>query len=242
MIIDGHLTLLPDVDVGKVIAEMDEAGIKRAIISPANDEIAVNNSEGNARTLKIVKANPDRFYAYATSNPWFGKKAVETLKAALDSGAVGLKINSSLQGFSLIDPIIYPLIEAVAESGTFIYAHTGTPINALPLQLRVLARRYPSVNFIMGRSGRTDFRTDAIPTLKAQRNIFADTSHDYPLTGLANTFMSVGADQMIFCSDSPYETQKFGVECVKAMSISKVDRDTIFRRNLVGLLLKRVAH
>lgn len=239
MIIDGHLTLLPDVDIGKLIAEMDEAGIKRAIISPANDEIAVNNSEGNARILKIVANNPDRFYAYATSNPWFGKSAVETLKIALESGAVGLKINSSLQGFSLIDPIIYPLIETVAESGTFIYAHTGTPINALPLQLRVLARRFPSVNFIMGRSGRTDFRTDAIPTLMAQRNIFADTSHDYPHTGLANTFNSIGANQMIFCSDAPYETQKFGVECVKAMSISKVDRDAIFRRNLVGLLLGR---
>lgn len=239
MIIDGHLTLLPDADIGKLIAEMDEVGIKRAIISPANNEIAVNNLEGNARILKIVASNPDRFYAYATSNPWFGKSAVETLKAALESGAVGLKINSSLQGFSLIDPIIYPLVEAVAESGTFIYAHTGTPINALPLQLRVLARRYPSVNFIMGRSGRTDFRTDAIPTLKAQRNIFADTSHDYPQTGLANTFNSVGADQMIFCSDSPYETQKFGVECVRAMPISKIDGDAIFRRNLVGLLIGR---
>ena len=237
MIIDGHLTLLPDADIGKLIADMDEAGIKRAIISPADNEIAVNNSEGNDRILKVVAANPDRFYAYATSNPWFGKRAVETLKEAMESGAVGLKINSSLQGFSLIDPIVNPLVEAVAEAGTFIYAHTGTPINALPLQLRVLARRFPSVNFIMGRSGRTDFRTDAIPTLKAQKNIFAGTSHDYPHTGLANTFNSVGAGQMIFCSDSPYETQKFGVECVKAMSISKDDKDGIFRRNLVGLLV-----
>ena len=42
---------------------------------------------------------------------------------------------------------------------------------------------------------------------------------------------------MIFCSDSPSETQKFGVECVKAMTISKDDKDAIFRRNLVGLLV-----
>lgn len=238
MIIDGHITLLPHSDIGKLIAEMDEAGIERAILSPADHEIAVNNSEGNARILKVVATYPGRFYAYATSNPWFGKSSVETLKAALESGAIGLKINSSLQGFSLIDPIIYPLVEAVAEAESFIYAHTGTPINALPLQLRVLARRYPSINFIMGRSGRTDFRTDVIPALKAQKNLFADTSHDYPHTGLANTFNSVGASQMIFCSDSPYETQKFGVECVKAMAISKDDRDAIFRRNLVGLLMK----
>lgn len=237
MIIDGHITLLPHTDIGKLMAEMDETGIKRAILSPADDEIAVNNSEGNDRILKVVSAHPDRFYAYATSNPWFGKKARETLKVAVNSGAVGLKINSSLQGFSLLDPIVNPLVEAVAEAGIFIYAHTGTPVNALPLQLRVLARRYPHVNFIMGRSGRTDFRTDAIPALKAQKNIFADTSHDYPHTGLANTFSSVGAAQMIFCSDSPYETQKFGVECVRAMVISKDDRDAIFRRNLVGLLV-----
>ena len=236
MIIDGHITLLPHTDIGKLMVEMDKAGVKRAILSPADHEVAVNNYEGNNRILKVVAANPDRFYAYATSNPWFGKRAVETLKAAMDSGAVGLKINSSLQGFTLLDPIVYPLIEAVAEAGIFIYAHTGTPVNALPLQLRVLARRYPHVNFIMGRSGRTDFRTDAIPALRAQKNIFADTSHDYPHTGLANTFSSVGAAQMIFCSDSPYETPKFGVECVKAMAISKDDKDAIFRRNLVGLL------
>jgi uncharacterized protein len=237
MIIDGHITLLPNADVGKIIANMDEAGIKRAVLSPADHEIAVNNFEGNSRVLKVVGKNPDRFYAYATSNPWFGKSSVETLKAAMKSGAVGLKINSSLQGFTLLDPVVYPLVEAVAEAGTFIYAHTGTPVNALPLQLRVLARRYPHVNFIMGRSGRTDFRTDAIPTLQTQKNIFADTAHDYPHTGLANTFNSVGSDQMIFCSDSPYETQKFGVECVKAMTISKDDKDAIFRRNLVGLLV-----
>ena len=31
MIIDGHITLLPDADVGKLIAEMDEAGIENII-------------------------------------------------------------------------------------------------------------------------------------------------------------------------------------------------------------------
>jgi predicted TIM-barrel fold metal-dependent hydrolase len=92
MIIDGHITLLPNADVGKIIADMDEAGIKRAILSPADHEVAVNNFEGNSRVLKVVGKNPDRFYAYATSNPWFGKNSVETLKAAMKSGAVGLKM------------------------------------------------------------------------------------------------------------------------------------------------------
>ena len=126
----------------------------------------------------------------------------------------------------------------ISKSEIPVYFHTGTPVNALPLQLSVLAQKYPSVNFIMGRSGRTDFRTDAIPAMRASSNIFADTCHDYPDTGLLALRDNIGFKRLIFTSDYPVETMDFGRSAISAMKIPDSEKEQILGGNFAKLTAK----
>ena len=116
-VIDGHVVVDHAVAASDVLEAMTTAGIDVSLLSPADDEVAVRNREGNERILNLAGRNPERLVAYAVANPWFGAKAVAELDRALTAGARAVKVNSSLQGFLLMDPIIDPLIQVAADHG-----------------------------------------------------------------------------------------------------------------------------
>jgi uncharacterized protein len=235
-VVDGHVVVDHGVSAGDILRTMDACGVDIALISPADDEVAVRNGDGNRRMMSLAAAAPDRLFAYAVANPWFGPDAVHELERAFAAGARALKINSSLQGFLLLDPIVDPLVEVARAHGVPVYAHTGTPVHALPLQLAELASRFPEVSFLMGRSGRTDFRGDAPTTVAMVPNVFADTSHDYGVTGLTNMYRAVGADRMVFCSDEPFATCQEGLRAVRTVAMSEEERASVLGGNLLTLL------
>jgi predicted TIM-barrel fold metal-dependent hydrolase len=235
-VIDAHVVLEHDTSAADVLAAMDEQRIDVSLLSPADDEIAVRNREGNDRVLAIAAADPQRLRAYAVANPWFGADAARELDRALTAGACAFKINASLQGFLLLDQIIDPLVQVAQDHGVPVYAHTGTPVHALPLQLAELASRFPDVAFVMGRSGRPDFRTDAPTALQLAPNLYADTSHDYGVTGLTNMYQSFGAGRMVFCSDHPYATRAEGRRAVAAIDMNETDRAAVLGGTMAGLL------
>jgi uncharacterized protein len=239
-VIDAHVVLAHGASATDVTTEMDAFGIDVTLLSPFDDEIAVRNREGNERVLGIAAANPQRLQAYAVANPWFGADAVRELDRALTAGACAFKINSSLQGFLLLDEIVDPLIRVAQDHGVPVYAHTGTPVQALPLQLAELASRFPDVAFVMGRSGRTDFRTDAPTALQLASNLYADTSHDYGATGLTNTYQSFGATRMVFCSDHPFATRADGLRAVGAVDMTDADRAAVLGGTMAGLLPREI--
>jgi uncharacterized protein len=236
-IVDGHFVVSHDETADDVLRAMDVCGVDIALVSPADDEVAARNREGNDRVLALCEHAPERLLPYAVASPWFGAAAVRELDRAFSAGARALKINSALQGFLLLDAIVDPLIEVARAHGVLVYAHTGTPVHALPLQLAELACRFPDVSFIMGRSGRTDFRGDAPTTLAMAPNVFADTSHDYGVTGLTNMFRAVGAQRMVFCSDQPYATAAEGLRAVRAVAMTDSERSRILGGNLLARLV-----
>jgi hypothetical protein len=233
-IVDGHRIVDHDVTAGDVLRSLDACGVDMALLSPADDEIAVRNRDGNERLLALCGAAPERLLAYAVANPWFGGDAARELNRALTAGAKAVKINSALQGFMLLDSIVDSLVDVARAHGVPVYAHTGTPVHALPLQLAELACRFPDVAFIMGRSGRTDFRGDAPTAMAMAPNIFADTSHDYGVTGLTNMYRAVGARRMVFCSDEPYATAAEGLRAVRAISMSSAEQASVLGANLLA--------
>lgn len=163
MIVDGHCHLghgrLKRQSADELLREMDRWGVDRAVICPVEEQIILHNHEGNLAMLEAMRAHPDRFVGFAVANPWYGEKAVEELRWALGEGLRGLKLDSARQGFFLCSPLVYPLLEVVAEWGLPVYCHTATPIYALPMQLRWLAAEFPQVPFIMGHGA---FRTTGL--------------------------------------------------------------------------------
>jgi predicted TIM-barrel fold metal-dependent hydrolase len=226
-----HYHLMPE----DLLAQMDELGIDQTVLIPADRYIAVDNAEGNDFLLRIVAHWPDRFWGFATVNPWYGERAVAELHRAIGAGLVGVKLDPILQGFLLCDPLVHPLVETAIELNVPLYFYTGTPINALPLQLSELAQRYPEGRFIMGHMGNTDFWIDTPIALGQAPNIWGEISPN--LAAAVNRIIEAGfADRLIFGSDAPMTDLRLEVSKIEYWHASDAQRAAIMAGNLLHLL------
>ncbi|MCX6081334.1 MAG: amidohydrolase family protein [Chloroflexi bacterium] len=221
--------------IDQQLREMDNFGIDRAIICPVDRCIAVENREGNDFVLAAARAYPDRFYAFATANPWFGAKALAELRRALSEGARGIKLHPSLQGFLLCDDLVYPLLELAGEQNVPVFFHTGTPAFAQPMHVAELALRFPQVNLIMGHMGSTDFWIDAVPSAQLAPNIFLDTSWSLP-NKVHRAIQGVGVERVLFGTDSPLSSYELEMGCRKATILSELDQSLVMGGNMLRLL------
>ncbi|MCI9305187.1 MAG: amidohydrolase family protein [Lachnospiraceae bacterium] len=213
---------------------MDENGVDHAFIAPSKQYTAVYNREGNQMIADICRQYPKRFSGYAVSNPWYGEKAREELKRALDDGMKAVYFDSSIQGFCISDELVYPLIEICGLHRAPVYFHTGTPAFALPFQLHFLAKRFPEVTFIMGHSGANDFAGDALPALHGCPNILLDTSLNLTVSIQA---MAVNApDRMVFGSASPRSTLSYEIARVEKGVEDPELLEDIFGRTIRGVM------
>jgi predicted TIM-barrel fold metal-dependent hydrolase len=238
MIVDGHVTLGRvdgvEVEAGTLLAQMDRAGVELALVSPDPRETAVAHREGHDRLLELCGQYPGRLLAYATANPWLGAAAVEELDRALAAGAVAIKLHPYLQGFQPVESIVDPIMELATDRGVPVYVHSGTPVQATPFQVAALADRFPTVPVILGRAGKTDFKADAAPALQATPNLYGDTAHDFPLTGMAAQLAAAGPRRVVFTSDFPYGDVCHELRRARALPAG----DAVLRDVLGGNLLR----
>lgn len=190
-----------------LLAAMDANGVEKAVLCPVEEQVTVDNAAGNQLVLELCARHPGRFYGYAVANPWFGQKAVDTLKAALDAGLNAVYFDSSIQGFTISDELVDPLIEVCQAYGVPAYFHTGTPAFALPLQLRYLALRHPKVNFIMGHMGANDFISDVGPAMYQLDNLYLETSMN--LTCTLEDMLAKYPQRVLFGSAAPRSEQEY---------------------------------
>ena len=181
MIIDAHATIGrnrdTELDADALLGAMDALGIDVTLVSPPEAMIAVANREGNELVGAAAERSEGRLRAYAVASPWLEAAALHELERARSLGAVALKLDPALQGFDLLDGLVDPLLEYAASARWPVYVRTGTPPHALPLQLAVVAQRHGDVDFIMGKSGATDFSADGPLALAEAPNLYADSAH-----------------------------------------------------------------
>lgn len=216
-----------------LLQEMDKNGVQRTFIAPSEKYVTVYNREGNEMILEACQRWPERFSGYAVCNPWYGEDGIEELKRALDSGLEAVYFDSSIQGFTISDRIIDPFIEVCREYKVPVYFHTGTPAFALPFQLHFLAKRFPSVQFIMGHSGANDFAGDALPSLRGCSNIWLDTSLNLTVTFRA--LSEAAPDRILFGSASPRSNLGYEIARAEAGIIGQEKKEALFAGNVEKL-------
>lgn len=241
-VLDAHVRIGMSREAGQspqqLLATMAELGIERSLISPPERCVAVANAEGNAMTSEAARASQGRLLAYAVANPWFGTEALHLLRTARDGGAVALCVDPVLQGFDLHDGLLVPLLELVQQWGWPVYVRTGTPPTALPLPLASLARQFPGIQFVMGRSGATDFWIDAAPALCHAGNLYADTSYAHwdTLLGAFAANPLIGPQRIVFSTDSPYTVPGAELRRARDWPVSDEVRRQILGATMSALL------
>ena len=167
----------------------------------------------------------------ATANPWFGKKAIEEVRRSLSEGLTGIKIHSVLQGFRLSEHIIDPILELAAEFDVPVYAHTGTAGVAEPFHLIELARRFPTVNFIMGHGGASDYYNDSIRGMEFAKNVWLETSRNGPANYML--WKNEGlTDRIVFGSNAPDYIPAPEIETLKDIFTDDADHEKIFNTSI----------
>ncbi len=238
-ILDAHCHLGRGVDytvtAESLLKEMDACGVERAVIVPADRQIAVANREGNDAVLEARERHPDRLTAFCTANPWYGEAAVEEVGRAFDLGAAGLKLHPVLQGFQIIDPVARPVIETAVARRKPVYFHTGTPVSSPPFQLSELCLRYPEGRFIMGHLAYSDYWNDVVLAVKAAPNMFVETSTHLPVV-IRLLVEGVGTERALFGSNYPLNSMSLEVEKITRYVTSPADLERIFSANFERLL------
>jgi len=160
----------------ELITQMQAARVDKCVIAPVDRCLAVANREGNELVMAAAKKYPDKFIPACTANPWYAKEAIAELNRAIAAGAGIFVLAPHLQGYILNDGTVIPLLEALENHHLPVYVHTGHYQHATPWQLADVALRYPDINFIMGHSGSTDFKLDAVEAALTAPNIYLESS------------------------------------------------------------------
>jgi len=234
-IVDAHVQLGEgyhlSLDINGLLEQLDEAQVERAVVCAVDHYLAVHNREGNDLILAAVRQHGDRLLGMAAANPWFGDAAVDEVRRALGEGLAGLIIHSVYQGFRLSDHLVDPLLELAAEAHVPVYAHTGTAGLAEPFHAAELARRFPSVSFIMGHGGSSDYGEDAVRALELAPNLWLETSRNGP----ANyNFWKVRdlVTRVVFGSGAPEYIPAIEIRILGDVFTTSAERQAIFSDNI----------
>jgi len=241
--IDAHVRLGQGVhlqlSVDELLRQMDEAEIELAVACPVDRYLAVFNAEGNNLILDAVRQHPDRLVGMASANPWYGPPAVDEVRRALEAGLHGLTLHSVYQGFRLSDHLVDPLLAVAAEQAAPVYVHTGTAGIAEPFHVVELARRFPTVHFIIGHSGSSDYGEDAVRAMEFAGNLWLETSRNGP-ANLNFQKLHGLTSRIVFGSGAPEYVPAAEIETVCGIFSTPQEQELIFWENAHALFRGRL--
>jgi predicted TIM-barrel fold metal-dependent hydrolase len=146
----------------------------------------------------------------AAAVPWLtplvwvkpGGPGVDSVRARLDDGAVGLKVHPAFDNYPADTPALDPYLRVADEAGVPVTVHSG-PGPADPDLIRRLAERFPAVRFVLYHTflGPPEGRRRASRHARDLPNIYLETSWCRS-TEVERLVREVGADRVLFGSDA----------------------------------------
>ncbi len=204
----GPVQTFPTVD--ELLREMDRAGVEHAVLLGWYWNTPEACALQNAFYAERVRAHPQRLSAFAT---WHPRCGVEELRRARDAGLCGLgELSPHSQGFQTTAPEFALVLELCAEFRWPVNLHVTDPDSRpypgrveTPLaEFLVLARQFPTVNFILAHwGGRLPMKDRSALELS---NLYYDTAATPLLyrSEIWNQFLAeVPSSRVIFGSDFP---------------------------------------
>lgn len=151
---------LQDPDCRQQLAEMESAGISRAVLlipdfthTPGGLRLSIE--EMFLAHRRILELHPGRFVVFGGVDPRWGRDGLELFERSVrDWGFAGLKLYPPC-GYSPSDERLFPFYEICAARSLPVLLHTGPTSPALsfefssPLHLDRAARSFPGVDFIL---------------------------------------------------------------------------------------------
>ena len=217
-----------------VLATADEAGIDVCVTFPGG--VPHDPRSMNAQLLGEAKNEP-RILPGCLINPTMGPDAADDLKRCVDQGARTVKLMAALHRYRLDSPCLDPILELAKSLGIPATIHSGSPLSGCsPAYIGDLAKRHPDVTIIMDHMGYREWIQLAVQAAVENPNIYLGTTliaAAEPIR-IKNIVLDgqVGADRIVFGSNSPDGLATHGVNGIRTVGFSEADEALILGQNL----------
>lgn len=248
LIVDAHVHLHhPHVPAERQTAEyivsvMLKYHVDMSVISPLDVLAGKDFRAGNDAVSEAARKYPDKLVGCPFIAPYFQNEAADEVERALRN----LKLKGYLKlhpttGFYFPDsPVVYPIMDKARKFKVPVFFHTGQMGLAFgrPMQFVGLAERYPDVKIIIGHIGHY-LSADAVILAKKHENVLLESSYAWAST-VMKAIQSVGAERVLFGSDSPIGDPGTNISGIEGLEISEDERRMVLGENIVRILnLKR---
>jgi len=222
---------MPDVYSDQVLLDsMESNGISKSVVWPMRQ--TGDYSWANKYVLESSKRHPNKLIPVVRLNPWLESSATE-LENAILAGAKGLKLHPGDEGFEPDDKVVHPLLEIAEKMCIPVAIHTGGSYSS-PVLVGELSDRFPGVRIIMLHLGQYQESTFVA---KKCDNVYLETSQCLYLTRVLKQIVhKVGANRVIWGSDTPYHFQEIEKRKMELSGLNEADRTLVFGENVQRLM------
>jgi predicted TIM-barrel fold metal-dependent hydrolase len=210
------LTKFQDKMCDELVAEMDEAGVDKAVLLAADFTYAVKDCRMSiadvlAHHRVVMNRHPGRFFVFAGVDPRWGRDGTDLFELSiLEYGFHGFKVYPPC-GFGSSDRSLYPYYEMCARWRLPVLIHVGgtCPDLAFDTASAILvdqaARDFPRVNFILAH-GSVSYVEECAMMAAFRPNVYIDVSgfQTADLAMLAHLFGRNVNHKILFGTDWPF--------------------------------------
>lgn len=237
-----NVDIYQPIPVEEMLAQMDEAGIEKAVLSALlTPEFAIPN----AVVAKYVAQYPNRFIGQACVDPRTGMKGVRELDHFVrEYGFKALKIEPFFWREVPSHKMYYPLYAKCVEldiAVTIQVGHTG-PLypseTGRPGYIDEIALFFPELRILAGHIG-WPWTEEMIAVAWKHANVYIDTSAHLPKhypPEFVHFMKTFGQDKVIWASDWPLLPFKRCLDQVEALPLDPAIKRKFLRDNVIRAL------
>ncbi len=228
----------PDNEPDGILRTMDRCGVRRIAIAP--HDALFDPPYGNAKSLAMRQAHPDRFLVYWCFNPRYPELTEEAKDAVLEQpGVIGFKFLPPYHQYGLTEPNYQPLFAWAHEHKLIVLSHTWKGSGCGAADVRWVAERYPDVRLLMGHSIWDDWDA-AFALARDFEHVYLELTACERMPGFVDRAVrEVGSHKLVYGTDLPWFDPFYCIGCVLYADIADPDRHAILHGNAERLLAER---
>jgi predicted TIM-barrel fold metal-dependent hydrolase len=232
-LVDVHAHLGEDasdgsrLDLPTLLGSMEAGGVTLSCAFPFQLSPGARYDVANAEVLAAAEASGGRVAAFCRSEP--GERFQSDVTQALDAGARGIKLHTSLPGFDFSHPDLDVAFGLAAERRAPLLFHTGRAVPPFARDLARLLERHPGAQVVLAHCAIADLH--AVCALR-HPNVRFDTSLWNSLD--VRTLVAEAApEQLLYGSDAPYYTP-VGTQAKLFLQLGAVGASQAQRRDVAA--------
>jgi len=190
-------------NVSNMVKQMDECRVSLSVVAPESGLFGEPISS-NLEIEEIMRRYPGRFNGYLAFNPLYGERLLPMLDSFFSRKLfIGFKILASYWRIPLTDEGYIPVWEYADKKRMPILIHTWGGSFDSPRMLEDIAYHYKEAVFILGHSGGSGGREEAVELAAANWNVYLEFCGSFTTQAdWLDAIRRAGIKKVVFGSDA----------------------------------------